>query len=41
MLQTTTDHNGNGILAKINNAVKVGKVKYAHGKMKTMLKAGP
>ena len=29
MLQTTTDHNDNRILAKINTAIKVGKIKYA------------
>lgn len=32
MLQTTADHNGSGILAKINNAVKVGKVHMVKGK---------
>lgn len=38
MLQTTTDHNGNRILFKMNNAGKMEKVTYAHGKIKTVMK---
>lgn len=38
MLPITTDHNGNKILVKMNNAGKMEKLTYAHGKIKTVLK---
>lgn len=40
-MHTAIDQNSNETFAKINNAIKGGKVKYAGGKMKTVLKVGP